>query len=285
VGRKMCGMRGWTILSCGTTCYAESLVDTFQGLLVNGPDNDPPTVKSLLEHALRIEIPKYSAARYLIPYGIEMKEFLNSRDKFGDERWNELSRFMWDYSEQYDVELIVSGWGTTQEQFSGADRQANGYIFSATRDGVVAHSDDAFYACGSGKHAAHSALSYFNCEPHIPIAHAVYYVAGAKFSSERTSGVGPKTIMRVAKRIGEGEWRGYFIQPDEIKLIRNRWDKEHPPKISNKAEDEIVDILRGHERSQRTSIEYMARTVDKQSKIATASPLGHGPSIPDKAQQ
>src|ERR1700746_4068366 len=70
VGRKICGMRGWTILSSGTTSDAESLVDAFEALLRKAQDNDPPTVKSLLEKALLEELQKYNAAKYLVPYGI-----------------------------------------------------------------------------------------------------------------------------------------------------------------------------------------------------------------------
>src|SRR5712692_5475930 len=142
VGRKMSALRGWTILNSGTMCYAESLVDAYQALLKQASDNDPPTVQRCLESALRAELPKYSAAEYLTPYGLDMAAFLTSRPTgFSDERWNEISRLILEYSNTYDVELIVSGWGDTQEQFTGADRPS-GCIFSVSRNGVTSHSDE-----------------------------------------------------------------------------------------------------------------------------------------------
>jgi len=133
VGRKMCGMRGWTMLSSGTTCYSEALVDTFQGLLQSAEDNDPPTIQRLLESALLTELMKYGAARYLAPYGIDMPTFLSSgTEKFSDERRNELNRLIADHSESYDVELIVCGWGQTQESF-GRDCASGACIYSVSR--------------------------------------------------------------------------------------------------------------------------------------------------------
>ena len=249
-----------------TTCYAESLVDTFQGLLKKAPDNDPPTVQSLLEKALLTELPKFNAAKYLAPYGLEMAEFLSTRENFTDERWNELSRAILDHSDKYDVELIVAGWGETQEQFAGREQQAGACIFSVDKEGVTPHSDDGFYACGSGKYVAHAILSFFNCEPHMTLAEAVYYVAAAKFMSERTEGVGPNTVLRVAKRLGEGEWRGYFIQPDEIEKIREIWKSGGAPRMPRDAEDALVSIIGKHQGSQHVSIDHMVRAINRHAK-------------------
>jgi hypothetical protein len=130
VGRKMSGLRGWTILSSGTTCYSEALVDTIQMLLRTADNNDPPTVQRLLEAALVTELMKYGADRYLAPYGVDMPTFLSSgTDKFSDERRNELSRLIAEHSDTYDVELIVSGWGQTQESF-GPDNAPSACIYS-----------------------------------------------------------------------------------------------------------------------------------------------------------
>jgi hypothetical protein len=265
VGRKICAMRNWTILSSGTMCYAESLVDAFQALLKEAPDNDPPTIKRALELALLAELPKFSAANYLTPYGLDMAAFLASRKSkgFSDERWNELTRSILEYSDKYDVELIVSGWGQTQEAFSATpSNQANGCIFSVDRSGVTTHSDEGFYTCGTGSPSAHSILSFFNYEPRMTLAWAVYFVAAAKFMSERTEGVGKTTVMRIGRRVGDGEWKGYFIQPDELEQIRTLWEKTGVPRMSDQAEDTIVDMLRKHG-PLKLSSEYTARTFTK----------------------
>jgi hypothetical protein len=219
VGRKMCGMRGWMMLSSGTTCYSEALVDTFQALLRDAEDNDPPTIQRLLDAALLTELMKYGAARHLAPHGIDMPTFLSSgTDKFSDERRNELSRLIAEHSDTYDVELIISGWGQTQESF-GSDRASSACIYSVSREGVLPHSDDGFYTCGTGKNTAHAVLSYFSLERHMTLAEALYRVAAAKFMCERTEGVGPNTVLRVATRHGDGKLPGYHIQPTEIEQI------------------------------------------------------------------
>ena len=65
MGRKMCGARGWTILTSGTLSYATRIVDNFIRLLREAPDNDPPTVEAILETSLRTEMPRFLAERYL----------------------------------------------------------------------------------------------------------------------------------------------------------------------------------------------------------------------------
>ena len=233
----MCGLRGWTILSSGTTCYSEALVDTLLALLRDAEDNDPPTIQRLLEAALLTELMKYGAARHLAPYGIDMPTFLSSgTDKFSDERRNELSRLIAEHSDTYDVELIISGWGQIQESFS-SDRVSSACIYSVSREGVLPHSDDGFYTCGTGNNSAHAVLSYFSLERHMTLAEAVYRVAAAKFMCERTEGVGPNTVLRVATRRGEGMLPGYHIQPTEIEQIRAVWDAKGAPRMTDEAED------------------------------------------------
>jgi hypothetical protein len=111
VGRKMSGSHGWTILASGNFGLADRLLDTVYAELNGAADNDPPTVEMCLNRALRAELPRFSAARFLAPYGIDMPMFLASHDVFTQERWNELSRQILEYCEEYDVELIVSDWG------------------------------------------------------------------------------------------------------------------------------------------------------------------------------
>jgi hypothetical protein len=263
VGRKMSGMRGWTILSSGTTCYAEALVDTVQMLVRAADDSDPPTIQRLLETALVTELMKYGAARYLAPYGIDMAIFLSSgTDKFSDERRNELNRLIAEHSESYDVELIVSGWGQTQESF-GPEQVPNACIYSVSTAGVLPHSDDGFHTCGTGRETAHAVLSYFSLERHMTLAEAVYRVAAAKFMSERTDGVGPNTLLRVATRLGKGDFRGYFLQPDEVAKIREVWDVGGAPRMTDEAEDILVQIIKQHG-PQHVRLEHMVRNVKRE---------------------
>jgi hypothetical protein len=276
LGQKMTGMRGWTILSSGTFSYVESLVDAFYGEITGAENNDPPMVERCLDSALRAEMPKFSAARYLTPYGLDMPRFFSSRSQFTDERWNELSRLMLEYSDSYDVEILVSGWGATQEE---TDRRGGACIFSASKDGVLRYSDVGFHACGSGGSTAHSILSFFNQEPRMTLAETIYHVAAAKFMSERTAGVGEETVMRVGLRTGNTDqrWKGYFIQPDEMDELRSLWQTHTPQVVPPEAEDRIVAMLatRG---SVRVTPNHMVRGVQgaieqtRQSGAQTSEP-------------
>jgi hypothetical protein len=177
VGAKMRGYAGWTVLSSGTTCYSERFFSTFRGLMEKRGDNEPDTVRQVLEETLTSELQKFCAERYLLPFGIDMKEFLSStgpKDKLPDE----IGRAILDYSDQYDVELIVSGWGRTfQEKILKEREVATASIFSVSRNGVVPHSTDGFYACGSGAPSAYSMMAYFHYDDHTVISRAIYYVA------------------------------------------------------------------------------------------------------------
>jgi hypothetical protein len=275
VGGKMSGAKGWTVLSSGTFSYAELLLDAFHAEMNRAVDNDPPSVHGCLQAALLTELPKFGAAKHLAPYGLDMPGFLDSRSKFTDERWNELSRLISDHSDYYDVEMIVSGWGAEQE----ASTSPGACIFSVDRSGVVPHSNVGFYACGSGKEIAHSILSFFNQQPHMTLAETIYHVAAAKFMSERTGGVGPITLMRVALRTGgvKDAWNGYFIQPEELREIRELWLTHDAPQIPPGAEDRIVAILAKRGKLHVTQ-DHMARRV--QDSIERAKQADHHRSEP-----
>jgi hypothetical protein len=245
VGHKMSGAYGWTVLNSGTFSQIELLLDAFHAEMNTAENHDPPVVQRCLESALRLELPKFSAAKYLTPYGLDMPSFLASRSQFTDERWNELSRLMLEYSDSYDVEILVSGWGNTQE---ASPRRGGACIFGASRDGVARYSDVGFHTCGSGGNIAHSILSSFEQEPRMTLGETIYHVAAAKFMSEHTEGVGDQTVLRVAIRTGPGNeaWKGYFIQPAELDEIRELWLKHTAPRIPPEAEDRIVAILVKH---------------------------------------
>jgi len=162
-----------------------------------------------------------------------------------------------EYSYSYDVEVIVSGWGGDSTKSLGAS------ILSASRDGVTLHSIEGFYTCGSGSETAHSILSFFNQQSHMTLAETVYHVTAAKFMSERTAGVGPRTLLRIATRAGNSsdQWNGYFVQMDEIEEIRQLWKKYTTSVIPPEAEDKIVTIL-GKRGKLHVSQDHMVRRIN-----------------------
>jgi len=245
VTRKLTGIHGWTALTSGTLHHAENLLDAIIVGMDAATDNNPPTVRSVLETSIGSELGRYAAAQYLAPFGLDMRTFLQSgRDMFTEEMRTQLARNILDYSDRYDVELIVCGWGAWQEQqgtVPGWHPDAN--IYCVSRDGVAPHTDEGFYACGAGKQSAHSILSYFHCQPHMDLPDVAFYVAAAKFMSERTEGVGPNTLMRVCERLGEGEWRGYSLQQEDIQEFRRMWERSGSPRMPRQGRQRINAIL------------------------------------------
>jgi len=270
LGEKMTGIKGWMVLNSGILSYSESLMDTFFALMNQAEDNDPTTVRRLLESALRVEMQKFLADGYLTPFGIDMPTFLSrtGSGNFTDERWNELHRAMLDYSEQYNVELLVSGWGASQEKLP--ERHSRALLYSVSRNGVTSHSDEGFYTCGSGSPTAHSMLSFFNYERSFYLPRAIYCVAAAKFMAERTAGVGKTTVLRVASRAGSSQFKGYYIQPDELEKLRKVWEASGMPRMTEEAEDLIAAIVSDHQGSAHVSMEHMARNVNKAIRQAAS---------------
>lgn len=259
VGPKFSGLRDWIVLASGTLCHSEALTDTLYALLEEAKDNEPPTMRTLLATAIEVELPRFLSAAYLTPYGIDMPTFLNRKKiaNFTEERWNEIHRAMADYSQQYDVELTVTGWGKTQTDQAG-EGQSRVTIYSASRYGVTMHSDEGYYTSGSGAPAARSILSFFNYERHFTLPRALYCVAAAKFMAERSAGVGKNTLLHVWPRSSS---RGYFIQLDELARIREIWESSGKPQIPTKAEDICLDILAKHQTAVHVSFDQMSKKV------------------------
>jgi hypothetical protein len=161
---------------------------------------------------------------------------------------------------QFRYRLIVSGWGQTQESFG---QIPNACIYSVSRAGVLPHSDDGFHTCGTGRETAHAVLSYFSLERHMTLTEAIYRVLVAEFMSETTDGVGANTLFRVATRRGEGESPGYYIQPSEIAQIRAIRDASGAPRMTDEAEDILVEILKRHG-PQHVRVEHMIRHVKRE---------------------
>ena len=85
--------------------------------------------------------------------------------------------------------------------------------------------------------------------------------------------------MRVTKRSGEGDWRGYYIQPDELEQIRAIWNSSGAPKLSGDARLRLLQILKNHEAKQRTNHRLCEHTPLSQRSIGVASPPYADPHI------
>jgi len=245
LGGKLVTIPGWAILYAGTLGDEDVLERAFIEDMRKQPDNEPETVRVSLERAVRTAIPKYLTDRFLAPYGIDMDTFLRDRSLFTDEMRNELTRQMVDYSDRYDPELLVVGWGDTASSPHPKypDKGillSDPTIFSVGRDGVRSHAKMGFCAIGSGAPAAYATLSFYNYNMHASIAQALYCVAHAKFVAEKSAGVGFMTHLWVLKQDGDL----FVIEDEDIHKIRLKWRDLHPAYVHHSAENLIHRILK-----------------------------------------
>ncbi|PYX01256.1 MAG: hypothetical protein DMG89_02195 [Acidobacteria bacterium] len=230
----------WAIMLSGTLGHVDSLVDALTRRMLSASDNDPKTIKHLLETAHREELGSWSAGHYLAPFGLDMPTFLSKGKRYPTQVQSDLSRSIALGAEEYDAEIIVCGWGATATSLA-QERKSRPYpyIFSADYQGIKLHKTAGLYACGSGAPAALSTLYFHNCRPGMDVATVIYYVATAKFMAERTLGVGPNTVMFAMKRTG-----GLVpVTSDHLKQMRKLWIDEGSPRLPNTATALVTSLL------------------------------------------
>jgi len=206
----------WSIMLSGTLGEADIFVDSLTREMLQGADNEPSTIRKYLEKVHREELAIWSAGRWLSPFGLNMDGFLQRGNALPPSVESDISRNIAINAENYDVEVIVCGWGETIKRLATEKTsKPQSYIFSVDYSGVKLHKTAGLYACGSGASAALSTLYFHNYGPGCPLPRAIYLVATAKFMAEKTLGVGPNTVMFAMKRTG-----GWIpIMPDHLKTI------------------------------------------------------------------
>jgi hypothetical protein len=121
----------WAIMLSGTLGLADSYVDALTKEMLGSQDNDPYTIRGLLEKVHREQLASWSAGRWLAPYGMDMATFLASASTLPSSVESEAARNISFNASEYDVEIIVCGWGQTIRKLSqqGKSRPLP-YIFS-----------------------------------------------------------------------------------------------------------------------------------------------------------
>ena len=227
---------GWQLLFSGTLSVMSDLKDKFYSNLLSETDAEPQTIKRCLQNAIQSELANYSANRLLLPYGIDMNTFMTEKERFTEHRWDEISRQIIDYADTYDPKLILCGWG----EYGKATGMPS--LFSADRDGVQNHNKTGFCVAGTGGPAAQAALSFYHYTKQYSLADAIYCVAAAGFSSERSAGVGRIRAIYIAAKGGMKE--SFFIQTDQLGKIRSLWESknpQHPPADATMCVREILN--------------------------------------------
>lgn len=231
---------GWAIMLSGTLGQVDALVDSLEREITNEADNEPKTIRNLLEKVHKEEIGSWSAGRWLSPFGLDMPTFLSSGKSLPESVQSDLSRNIAQGADGYDAEIMVCGWGSNAEKLA---RQGTSKlypcIFSVDYRGIQLHKTAGLYACGSGSAAAMSTLYFHDCGPGNSLSAVIYSVAAAKFMAEKTLGVGPNTAMIVLKRTG-----GFIgIPSDQVRLIRQEWEEHGAPRKPHSAIHLINKLL------------------------------------------
>jgi len=82
--------------------------------------------------------------------------------------------------------------------FAGFDRHRRAHLFTITDSGRISYRDKiGFAAIGSGEWLAQVALSSYPFKRPLPLSHAIFGIASAKFAAEAAGQVGQETILTI----------------------------------------------------------------------------------------
>jgi ATP-dependent protease HslVU (ClpYQ) peptidase subunit len=115
----------------------------------------------------------------------------------------------------------------------GFDDHGEPHIFTVSNPGKAeVYDKPGFWAIGAGKSVALSMLAALGQHPQRnSLAHTVYNVLAAKYTSESASDVGPETWMFVHKK-GHS---AFIHEPKLEETVKSIWQKEGRPKTNEKA--------------------------------------------------
>jgi hypothetical protein len=82
--------------------------------------------------------------------------------------------------------------------FAGFDRKRHPHLFTITEGGKICFCDvEGYAAIGSGAWRGLVALSSYPFTRSLPLSHAIFGIAAAKFAAESADGVGEETVLAV----------------------------------------------------------------------------------------
>jgi len=225
---KMQFLGDWLFVFSGTLSNADLIMEEIRLAAAANPETlTRAKIQGTLRRAYKKRYSQWAADRHLAPYDMEMDEFKKKGAKvFGERRFTEIEDWIRQDAVNFNEHIMVTGWG-------GGEKTA--MIYTVNQDGGTSSSLTGFAAIGSGSNVATNALMSLGCARHVPFEYVLYAVAAAKFFAESCEGVGESTAMVVTHKRTPVDASGMpphqFVQPDQVKLLRNLWETHSRLKV------------------------------------------------------
>lgn len=204
----------------------------------------------------------YSSFDALSPFDMDIDDFKkNGLRMFGEAEFQKLAGEVKNRGAHFDPQLIVVGWGAAKHSCM---------LHEISQSGDWLHTASGFSAIGSGSFMARTMLMLMNQARHNTLAETLLNVACAKFSSERSVGVGKNTAMYVSWKDGKDEHRhaGAYVSDSDMKKLRSIYEHKVRPRITDNdlvAVTSISSRLRDGRVSQRDGFRSM-KTMAKRAR-------------------
>jgi hypothetical protein len=237
---KMRVLKDWLFQFSGTFSNADLIMEEIERELKKdsaASSNSKVKIQELLQNAYRRRFSQWISDRNLAVYDLSVEEFKREGLKiFGSDIFSELTHALAQDSERFNESMLVSGF---------PDDHPLAVLYEINREGKFSHSTTGIAAIGSGGVVAMTTLLLLGCSRYMPLEFTLYAVAAAKFSAENCDGVGRSTnivITRNPRVVSGKEKYVIVIQPKEIDVLRNLWEKYGRPKIPIQGLDKLNSI-------------------------------------------
>lgn len=234
---KMMFYGGWLFMFAGSLSNADLIVEELRQQAITDENIfRRENIQTSVRNAYKKRIAKWSADRFLTPYDMEMEEFKqNGLAIFGDERFGELSRNMEQDAEHFNEQVLVVGYGKAE---------ASAMLYVAETYGVRSHALDGSVCIGSGTQVANSIIFSLECGRNSGFEDALYAVLAAKFTAEKSAGVGRRTSAVVISKSNDPVERIVFksINSSDIESVRRIWEKHGKIAVPKQAYSQLDRI-------------------------------------------
>lgn len=200
-------------------------------------------IRRTVNTAFREFAAEWATDNVLSAYNMDMAEFKKKGRKiFGDPLAGEISKKMNEAVKTFLLdELLVVGWGKTG---------LSALLHQRSARESSSHALSGSAAIGSGCEVALSTLLLLGQSRNSTLEETIYSVAAAKFMAEKSEedAVGRATTMFIGRKRLASDQKdkptGILLLSDELKRLRDVWNRYGKPRIPGEAMTPIIHILR-----------------------------------------